>query len=61
MAWLTDRLRRSEPAILEAAGFVFLCARLATLLSVSYLLACMTLGVVVANRAKALHTSVPRD
>ncbi len=52
MAWLTGRLRKGEPAILEAAGFVFLCAGLATLLDVSYLLACMVLGTVVANRAK---------
>jgi Kef-type K+ transport system membrane component KefB len=52
MAWLTGRLRPGEPAILEAAGFVFLCGGLATLLGVSYLLACMTLGVVVANRAQ---------
>ncbi|MCP4782984.1 MAG: sodium:proton exchanger [Fuerstiella sp.] len=52
MAWLTGRLRKGEPAILEAAGFVFLCGGLATLLDVSYLLACMVLGTVVANRAK---------
>ena len=52
MAWLTGRLRKGEPAILEAAGFVFLCGGLATLLHVSYLLACMVLGTVVANRAK---------
>ena len=52
MAWLTGRLRKGEPAILEAAGFVFLCGGVATLLDVSYLLACMVLGVVVANRAK---------
>ena len=52
MAWLTGRLRRGEPAILEAAGFVFLCGGLATLLDVSYLLACIVLGAVVANRAK---------
>jgi len=52
MAWFTGRLRKGEPAILEAAGFVFLCGGLATLLDVSYLLACMVLGAVVANRAK---------
>lgn len=52
MAWLTGRLGQGEPAILEAAGFVFLCGGLATLLDVSYLLACMVLGAVVANRAK---------
>jgi Kef-type K+ transport system membrane component KefB len=52
MAWVTGRLRKGEPAILEAAGFVFLCGGLATLLDVSYLLACMVLGAVVANRAR---------
>lgn len=52
MAWLTGRLRKGEPAILEAAGFVFLCGGVASLLNVSYLLACMVLGAVVANRAK---------
>ena len=52
MAWLTGRLRSGEPAILEAAGFVFLCGGLATLLDVSYLLACMVLGAVVANQAR---------
>lgn len=51
MAWLTGRLRMGEPAILEAAGFVFLCGGFATMLEVSYLLACMVLGIVVANRA----------
>lgn len=57
MAWLTGRLQKGEPAILEAAGFVFLCGGLATLLDVSYLLACMVLGAVVANKAK--HHSRP--
>lgn len=52
MAWLTGRLRKGEPAILEAAGFVFLCAGVATLLNFSYLLSCMVLGAVVANKAK---------
>ena len=52
MAWVTGRLRKGEPALLEAAGFVFVCGGLATLLNVSYLLACMVLGGMVANRAK---------
>ena len=51
-AFLTGRLRKGEPQVLEAMGFVFLCGGLATLLHVSYLLACMVLGVVVANRAR---------
>ncbi|MCG8517306.1 MAG: cation:proton antiporter [Pseudomonadales bacterium] len=52
MAWLTGRLKPGEPMLLEAAGFVFLAAGLAGYLGVSYLLTCMTLGVVVANRAR---------
>ncbi|MGK0173166.1 MAG: Kef-type K+ transport system membrane component KefB, partial [Gammaproteobacteria bacterium] len=51
MAWLTGRIRPGEPTVLEAAGFVFLCGGLAIVLDASYLLACMTLGATVANRA----------
>jgi len=25
MAWLTGRIKRGEPTLLEAAGFVFIC------------------------------------
>ena len=52
MAWFTGRIKSSEPTLLEAAGFVFLCGGLALMLHVSYLLACMVLGATVANRAK---------
>ena len=52
MAWLSGRLRAGEPHVAEAAGFVFLCAGLATLMEASYLLACMTQGAVVANTAR---------
>ncbi|GAA0845760.1 hypothetical protein GCM10009113_19420 [Marinobacter szutsaonensis] len=52
MAWLTGRLRPGEPMLLESAGFVFVAAGLAGLFDLSYLLTCMTLGVVVANRAR---------
>ncbi|MGM0768233.1 MAG: cation:proton antiporter [Pseudomonadota bacterium] len=52
MAWLTGRLRPGEPMLLEAAGFVFVAAGIAGVLGLSYLLTCMTLGVVVANRAR---------
>ena len=57
MAWLTGRLRPGEPTLLEAAGFVFVAAGLASLWGLSYLLTCMTLGAVVANAAK--HHLVP--
>jgi len=51
MAWLTGRMKDGEPTVLEAAGFVFICAGVAHWLDVSYLLACMALGATVANRA----------
>lgn len=51
MAWLTGRVRPGEPTLLEAAGFVFLCAGAALAFDVSYLLSCMVLGATVANRA----------
>lgn len=52
MSWLTGRIKKGEPTLIEASGFVFLCGGLALMLDVSYLLACMTLGAVVANFAK---------
>lgn len=52
MAWLTGRLSPGEPLLLESIGFVLLAAGVAHLLDLSYLLTCMTLGLVVANRAR---------
>lgn len=52
MAWLTGRIRPGEPMLLESAGFVLVAAGLASLLGLSYLLTCMTLGIVVANQAR---------
>ncbi len=60
MAWLTGRIKRGEPTLLEAVGFIFLCGGIALYLEISYLLACMTLGIVVANRAKH-HTKPFRE
>ena len=60
MAKLTGRIKKGEPSILEAAGFVFVCGGLAQLLDVSYLLSCIVLGATVANRAKH-HTRPFRD
>ena len=57
MAWLTGRVREGEPTQAEALGFVMLCSGIALWLEVSYLLACVTLGAVVASRAK--HHSRP--
>jgi Kef-type K+ transport system membrane component KefB len=52
MAWLTGRVKRGEPTLLEAAGFVFLAAGLAQLTGFSYLITCMTVGATVANLAR---------
>ncbi len=52
MAFLTSRIRRGAPTLVEAMAFVFLTAGIATVLQVSYLLASMVLGAVVANTAK---------
>lgn len=51
MAYLTGRLRPGEPTLLEAVGGVFLCGGLALRLEVSFLLAAMVQGIVVANLA----------
>lgn len=50
-AWITGRARPGELTLLEALGAVLLCGGLASVIGVSYLLACMTLGAVVARRA----------
>jgi Kef-type K+ transport system membrane component KefB len=52
MAWLAGRVRPGEPTLAEALGGVFLCSGLAVMFEVSYLLACVTLGTVVANVAR---------
>ncbi|MGI9287138.1 MAG: cation:proton antiporter [Pseudomonadales bacterium] len=51
MAYLTGRIRPGEPTQAEALGAVLLCAGLAVLAHVSYILAAMVLGAVVANLA----------
>jgi len=52
MAYLTGRIRPGEPTLVEALGIVFLCGGVAMWLDVSFLLASMILGVVVANLAR---------
>ncbi len=51
MAWLTGRARPGMLTLMETLGFVLLTSGLALLLDVSYLLACITLGAIVANFA----------
>jgi Kef-type K+ transport system membrane component KefB len=51
MAYLTGRIKPGEPTLVEALGLVFLCGGIAIWLEVSFLLASMALGCVVANLA----------
>jgi Kef-type K+ transport system membrane component KefB len=51
MAYLTGRIRPGEPTLAEALGLVFLCGGLAVWLEVSFLLAAMAMGAVVAKLA----------
>jgi Kef-type K+ transport system membrane component KefB len=49
MAYLTGRIQAGEPTLVEALGLVFLCGGIAIWLDVSFILASMVLGGVVAN------------
>ena len=51
MASITGRIKPGEPTQAEALGFVLLCGGLAIWWHVSFILACMVLGTVVANLA----------
>lgn len=51
-AYLTGRAKPGQPMIIEALGIVFICGGLAIWLEVSYLIAAMTAGAVIANLAK---------
>jgi Kef-type K+ transport system membrane component KefB len=52
MALLSGRIGAGEPTQAEALGGVLLCGGVALLLDVSFLLAAMTMGVVVTNLAR---------
>jgi Kef-type K+ transport system membrane component KefB len=51
-AFLTGRTRPGKPVLLEALGIVFLCGGLALWLDVSYLIAAIVMGAVIANLAR---------
>lgn len=51
-AFLTGRLARGEPQLTEALGLVFLTAGIAVWVGVSYLIAGMVAGTIVANLAR---------
>jgi Kef-type K+ transport system membrane component KefB len=52
LALLTGRVRPGEPTLAEALGAVLLCGGVAKWLDVSFLLAAMVMGAVVANLAR---------
>ena len=51
-AYLTGRLRPGQPILSEALGLVLLCGGIALWLEVSFLIAAMTMGAMIANLAK---------
>ncbi|MCK5002288.1 MAG: cation:proton antiporter, partial [Gammaproteobacteria bacterium] len=51
-AYLTGRIKPGQPILTEALGLVFICGGLAIWLDVSFLIASIVLGAVVANLAK---------
>lgn len=50
--YLTGRIKRGQPMLIEALGIVFVCGGLAIYLGVSYLIASMSMGAVIANLAR---------
>lgn len=53
LAFLLNKKDPEQSVIVESLGFIFLCGGLAINLEVSFLLAAMTMGLVVVNRADA--------
>ena len=51
-AYLTGRIKPGQPILTEALGLVFICGGLAMWLGVSFLIASIVLGAVIANLAK---------
>ncbi len=51
-AYLTGRIKQGQPILTEALGIVFVCGGLAIWLGVSYLIAAMVMGAVIANLAR---------
>ena len=51
-AYLTGRVKEGQPILSEALGLVLACGGLALWLGVSYLIAAMVMGAVIANLAR---------
>jgi len=51
-AYLTGRIKPGQPMLMEALGLVFLCGGIAIWMDVSFLIASIVMGAVVANFAR---------
>jgi len=51
-AYLTGRVKEGQPILTEAIGIVFICGGLSMWFDLSYLIASITMGAVIANLAK---------
>ena len=51
-SYLSGRVKQGKPVLTEALGIVFLCGGLAMWLNVSYLIASIVMGAVIANLAR---------
>ncbi len=51
-AYLTGRIKAGKPMLVEALGIVFLCGGIALWLNVSFLIASIVMGAVIANLAR---------
>lgn len=51
-AFLTGRIRPGQPMLVEALGLVFICGGIALWVDVSFLIASMVMGAVIANLAR---------
>ena len=51
-AYLTGRIKTGRPMLVEALGIVFLCGGIALWLNVSFLIAAIVMGAVIANLAR---------
>lgn len=52
MAYLSGRIRKGQPTLMEASGMVLVCAGLAGWLGASHLLASVVMGITVTNFAR---------
>ncbi len=51
-AYMTGRIKKGKPMLSEALGIVFLCGGIALWLNVSFLIAAIVMGAVIANLAR---------